>query len=61
MIKKFDDFLNEKIKEVEKVVKKWEKGDKYPCPNCGKQLSEPDYKCTDCNIKLKVKMNFSKK
>ncbi len=55
---KFEDFLNEKLKEIEKIVKKWEKGDKYPCPNCNKNLSEPNYICDDCGIKLKVKMNF---
>lgn len=46
------------METIEHIVKKWTIKDKYPCPKCGTKLGMPNYICTQCNIKLKVKMQF---
>ena len=45
-------------KIVEKKVSSWRNTDKHPCPECNKKLSSPTYHCNDCNITLKLKMQF---
>ncbi len=45
-------------REIEKIVGGWKNTSKYPCPECGKKLGMPEYKCDKCNLKLKIKVQF---
>ena len=49
---------NTETRVIEKLVSHWKHTDKYPCPECGKLLGVPKYKCDECNIKLNLKMQF---
>lgn len=46
------------MKTVEINIKSWRKTDKYPCPECSKKLSMPDYTCKNCNVKVKPIIKF---
>jgi DNA-directed RNA polymerase subunit RPC12/RpoP len=50
--------VSNSTEEILFIVKGWRHTDKYPCPRCGKKLGTPDYKCHECNIKLKVKVQM---
>lgn len=52
------DNQNKPLKEVEKFVSSWRNTDKHPCPECGNKLSNPNYHCDKCNVKIKLKMRF---
>ncbi len=46
------------IKVIEKVLHGWNNKMKFACPECGKNLSNPDYYCDRCKIRLKLKVQM---
>lgn len=51
--------MNKQTEVIEKKVYSWSLTDKHECPKCSKKLGMPDYECTACNVKLKLKMSFN--
>lgn len=61
-IKRFNESSEESnfkyvLRKVPFTVDSWKAGDKYTCPECYTELSQP-YKCEQCNIQLVPKVRI---
>ena len=46
------------METIEKYVNRWNKSNKFYCPKCNKSVKYPDYYCSECDVKLKIKVNL---